>query len=469
VNRRRVVLGVGLALVLAFEGGLAGLVHHLAAGLDRQFRALAADELADGAAVGAALLAGIVRHDPIDPRAAAPAPHSPPWHRGPGIRAAAADADIRVSVTDARGRVVFDSAQDALGRDLSGETDIRHALQGKPGTGSADAPVLYVSIPIVEDGRRVGVVRFGEPVLNLRPFLDAGREALVLVGLSAGLAVIVLVAAILLWLLQPLRLLSDYLGMVRDRRYPERPHLRRTPLGLLGAAFDELLESLAGRHYVVNYVQALTHEIKSPLSAILAGAELLQDPLPPAQHARFVGDIQEQARRMQVIVERLLDLALLERRADPADGHRLDLGALLLEATGALQAEAQVRQIVFDLQGPPGCRVQGERFLLLRALDNLLRNALDFSPAGGCISVGILSTKNGYDVVIRDRGPGIPAFALQRVFERFYSLGRPDTGARSTGLGLSFAREIFELHRGRLTLANHPERGAVARASLPKA
>ena len=110
----------------------------------------------------------------------------------------------------------------------------------------------------------------------------------------------------------------------------------------------------------------------------------------------------------------------------------------------------------------------GERFLLEQALSNLLDNAIDFSPQGGEVEVALASTPETHVLVFRDHGAGIPDYALERVFEPFYSLPRPDSGLKSTGLGLSFVKEVAELHGGAIVLANHPEGGAEARLTLPR-
>ena len=80
----------------------------------------------------------------------------------------------------------------------------------------------------------------------------------------------------------------------------------------------------------------------------------------------------------------------------------------------------------------------------------------------------VTSKNRSYEVGIRDHGPGLPDYALDRVFEKFYSLRRPDSGKKGTGLGLSFVKEIAELHRGSVGLRNHPDGGAVATLTLPK-
>ena len=113
--------------------------------------------------------------------------------------------------------------------------------------------------------------------------------------------------------------------------------------------------------------------------------------------------------------------------------------------------------------------VAGDAFLLQRALANLVDNAIDFSPRGGRVTIEVVGHARSCDLVVRDPGPGIPEFAEGKVFEKFYSLARPATAKKSTGLGLSFVKEIADLHRGRATLKNQPGGGAVATLSLPRA
>ena len=128
-----------------------------------------------------------------------------------------------------------------------------------------------------------------------------------------------------------------------------------------------------------------------------------------------------------------------------------------------------MRGVAVDLALPPGApaHVEGDAFLLRRAITNLVDNALDFSPDGGHIEVTLTTQARRVEVGVRDHGPGIPDYASEKVFEKFYSLARPATRKRSTGLGLSFVREIAELHRGRATLANAADGpGAIAVLAL---
>ena len=110
---------------------------------------------------------------------------------------------------------------------------------------------------------------------------------------------------------------------------------------------------------------------------------------------------------------------------------------------------------------------QGDALLLHRAVANLLDNALDFSPSGGTVTLALTTHTRSVDVTVHDHGSGIPDYAEDKVFEKFYSLARPHTRKKSTGLGLSFVKEIAELHHGRVTLGNATDGGAIATLSLP--
>ena len=111
--------------------------------------------------------------------------------------------------------------------------------------------------------------------------------------------------------------------------------------------------------------------------------------------------------------------------------------------------------------------VEGDIFLLRRAITNLVDNAIDFSPAGATVAIVLLTLRRTVQIQVRDHGPGIPEYAEDKVFEKFYSLARPHSKKKSTGLGLSFVKEIAELHRGRVSLKNAEGGGALAVLALP--
>jgi two-component system sensor histidine kinase CreC len=136
-----------------------------------------------------------------------------------------------------------------------------------------------------------------------------------------------------------------------------------------------------------------------------------------------------------------------------------------------VRAQAQKRGLSLHHDLGAGDRVTGERFLIRQALANLLDNAVDFTPAGGRVAVSgsTASLPGGAPALVvhvRNDGEAIPEFALPRLTERFYSLPRPATGRKSTGLGLNFVAEVAALHGGALEVVNVPG-GVEARLTLP--
>ena len=236
----------------------------------------------------------------------------------------------------------------------------------------------------------------------------------------------------------------------------------------------ELRDALVGHNYVADYVQTLTHEVKSPLSAIRGAAELLQeDGMPPAERSRFLANITREAGRIQEIVDRMMELTALEARRTLDKAEAVPVFPLLQAQVAAAQDAAASRGIALELhaegEDSQAARVLGDPFLLRRAVANLLDNAVDFSPDGGVVRMALIVTARQVCIHIQDQGPGIPPYAQAKVFEKFYSLARPHTHKKSTGLGLSFINEIASLHRGRIELANSASgQGAHATLSLPR-
>ena len=385
----------------------------------------------------------------------------------------------RVYVTDARGIVVFDSTGQDLGQDYSRWNDVYLTLRGRYGARSTradpsdeDSTVMHVAAPIVDRSgggdRIVGVLTVAKPNRTIAPFIERSqgtilRWGLVLLGtaLAVGLAVS-------WWLSRQLGALRRYADAVTAGERVTAPDAPGE-FGDLGRALATMRERLEGKQYVERYVHALTHELKSPLAAIRGSAELVEsggEAMPAADRTRFITTIREQGDRMAEMVDKLLALAAVEHRRRIEAPEPVDLRAVVGEASGQLAAKLRGRNVSVRVTGRDGT-VHGDPFLLRQMLVNLLDNAADFSPAGGVVDVEIIRAGVQCVVTVADRGPGVPAFALERAFERFYSMPRPQGGSRSSGLGLCFVAEAAALHGGRATLGNREGGGAVATLVLP--
>lgn len=383
----------------------------------------------------------------------------------------------RIEVTDARGIVVFDSAGKEVGRDNSRWNDVYRTLRGQYGARSTrDDPadetstVMYVAAPIRDaHGRIVGVLTVSKPNRSIQPFIARSQATILRWGgvlLGSALLIGVLAAW---WLSRQLAALHRYADAVTRGERAQLPDAAGE-FADLGRALESMRMQLEGKQYVERYVHALTHELKSPLAAIRGAAELLEGPLPEADRARFIAHIDAQSRRMAGMVDRMLELAALEHRQRIDAPSDVDVAALAQAAVDDATARAQAHAVTLQLQLQPGVpALRGDHFLLRQLLANLLDNAIDFSPPQGVVELRIGVDEGRLKIAITDRGPGLPDFALARAFERFYSLPRPEGGARSSGLGLNFVAEIAKLHAGSVSLANREGGGAVATVVLPLA
>lgn len=383
--------------------------------------------------------------------------------------------NIRVYVTDRKGIVLFDSdgGKDE-GKDYSRWNDVRFTLAGRYGARTSridpadpTRSSLFVASPITRGAETVGVLTVVKPTDSVSLFIDLARRKIVTAAWVAGFAAILLGFGLSTWVTLPIKRLTAYARAIRDNRNPALPKLGRSEVAVLGKAFEEMREALEGKNYVENYVQTLTHEIKSPLSAIRGAAELMDEEMPPERRARFLANIRAEADRIQNIVERLLDLSALENRKGLKDVEEIDLAALAGEVVQSQAAILERKRIAVTVAAPEAVPVRGERFLLRQAIANLLSNAVDFVPAGGAIAVGAAREGKSCVLTVEDNGTGIPAYAVDKIFEQFYSLSRPDTNRKSTGLGLSLVKEVAALHGGGITVVNRAEGGVRATLTLP--
>lgn len=380
--------------------------------------------------------------------------------------------ELRLYVTDPQGIVRYDSEGRAVGQDYSRWNDVMKTLRGGYGARATrldpedpSTSAMHVAAPVRWQGQIIGVLTVVAPTASVLPFAQRSERRIWMAGavlLGASLAI---GFALTWWLTRDVARLGAYAQAVgADGRTP-LPRLGAPELKALGQALEAMRTRLDGRDYVERYVQTLTHEMKSPLSAIRGAAELLKEPLPDEARDRFTANILEQEQRMRCLVDRMLGLAELQHRQQLQETGPVDLRDLAARALARRESAVGTKALVLRLEGE--AEVDGEAFLLEQALGNLLDNAISFAPEGSAVTVSLAGQSGRVQVAVRDQGPGLPDFAHDKLFTPFFSLPRPDGATKGTGLGLCFVREIAHLHGGTATLENHPEGGAVARLTLP--
>lgn len=383
--------------------------------------------------------------------------------------------DLSVYITDARGKVIFDSLNPGnIGADFTKWRDVQLTLNGRYGarTTLADpadkkSSVLYVGAPILANGKIKGVLTVAKPTTNINSFLQAAKPHFLGVAAMAVAAVIVLSFLAAYWMVRPIKALTTYAASIQPGRQSAFPALDRTEIGDLGRALKRMQKALKGKAYVEQYVQKLTHEVKSPLSAIRGAAELLEEDVPADRRARFLTNIRTEANRIQIIVDRMLELAALEFSDAPAKWEPVQVQAWVHTVAESKAPMVSAKQLSLEIGVDRKLEVHGDPFLLHQALANLVQNAIDFSPACGRINIYSRLEEERICLVVEDQGAGIPEYALTKIFDKFFSLQRPEGGRKSTGLGLNLVKEVALLHQGDVHLENIRPTGVRATFWLP--
>jgi two-component system sensor histidine kinase CreC len=377
---------------------------------------------------------------------------------------------LRVFACDRDGRVLFDSANHDVGQTYVWPMRGGGRAASENYSVSNVAEVggeLRVAARVRRGDELLGWVGVGRPLAAVEEGVRAARWRL---AWSLAAVALIMIAAgwwIAARLTHALERLTSYAQLVRDGKTASPPRSRAREIAELGCAFEEMRDALEGRQHVERYTQALAHEVKAPLAAIRGAAELLDETMPPEQRQKFLANIRTESARIQRIIERLLELSSLEARKQLRQTEALAVARIVQDAAEVVRPAGVARGISLTVREGDAIKVRGEAVLLREALVNLLQNAFDFSPPGGAVTLGWSVAGGRIALQVEDNGPGVPDYALPRVFERFYSLPRPGTDRKSTGLGLALVREIAHLHGGDAALENRPEGGARATLWLP--
>jgi two-component system sensor histidine kinase CreC len=245
------------------------------------------------------------------------------------------------------------------------------------------------------------------------------------------------------------------------------PEPRGREVRALTHALESMRRELEERHALETFVADVSHELKNPVAAIRASAEVLTEGAAdePETARRFALRIRESADKLQQLTQDLLSLARLEARGIEPTDEPVDLCAIAREVVDAQAPTAAARQVRVEMKGNGPLPVRGDPIWLRRALDNLVGNAVQHSPDGERVE---LEMTGGAECVakVRDHGGGVDPAIRDRLFERFATTRHGDGG---TGLGLAIVRTVAELHGGRAELRETGPRGSVFALSLPRA
>ena len=393
--------------------------------------------------------------------------------------------NLAIYVTDKDGLLVLDSRGLTLGKDMRYANEVESALSGV-----TDSTSVVMEETAGSKKARGAVIEY---FLKSR-FLNASNPIYGNNGEIIGTVVVVAPLIDLMgesYLLRfifyifVISLLFGFLGSYRISRNINR--IQKYTSNLFGGEdvlmpdlnnqFNKLARTIRDaradvelKDDVEQYIDTLAHELRTPITGIQLTAENLLTPMSDKQRKRFVENILESNRHMDVLVNRLLELSRIERREALKNVEILNIKEAV---NTVLNAPSRVKTILdkdlnIDIQISSNATLNGEKILLEQAIGNIVNNALDFSPASGKITMKASQTNSAISIIVLDDGPGIPPQVINKLFTRFFSVTRPDTGTRGNGLGLRFVRKIMKLHGGEVSLQNRfIQQGAEARLRFP--
>lgn len=248
-----------------------------------------------------------------------------------------------------------------------------------------------------------------------------------------------------------------------------RHERERHPFAQLVTTIDDMAANLKEMEELrQEFISNVSHEIGSPLTSIMGFAKALKSgTLDPEERERYLDIIETECVRLSKLSDNLMKLAVLDSAKSPVHPAVYRLDKQLITLILACEPQWEAKDIDMNLE-PEELDITADEDLMSQVWLNLLHNAIKFTPPGGRISVAV-TRENGYAAVrVADSGPGIAVEDQPRIFERFYKADKSRTRASGgSGLGLSIAHKIVEMHRGSISVASRPGEGAVFTVLLP--
>jgi two-component system sensor histidine kinase ChvG len=335
---------------------------------------------------------------------------------------------------------------------------------------------LYRMVPVVVGGWTVGAVVASKSTFAILQELYVVRLRVMRIFIASLMVAILISIFFSTSIVRPLRQLRIDARAVLDRRgrLLRGAHFkgsrRLDEIGELSRALERIMRRLdAHVGYIETFAGDVVHELKNPLASIRNANEMIADVSDPADRRRFVRVIEQEVARMERLLSgvreiSMIDAGMVRERPEP-----IDLGALLTKIVDGFRIR-EGQRVRFDLElGPGPLTVVASEDRMIQVFENILDNALSFSPPGAAVSVTIAAEDGHVVTRVADQGAGIPEANLARIFDRFFT-HRPDSSRHTgghTGLGLAIVRAIVEAYGGTVTAANG-ERGAVFTVRLPR-
>lgn len=358
--------------------------------------------------------------------------------------------------------------------------EVRAALAGREGfdkkftAGGQRSVTLYRAVPIVNRGRVIGAVVASQSTSTILQDLYVVRLGVVRIfAASIGVAIIVAVF-FSTTIIRPLRQLRIDARSVLDRRGRLRGHFkgsrRSDEIGELSRALERIMRRLDSYVKLVeSFASDVSHEFKNPLASIRMANEMLAEVSEPADRRRFSRMIEQEVGRMEKLLSGVREISVIDAQLGSEEREPVVLDALLDKIVEGFRLREGSR-VRIEMSAAAGLVVEGSEDRLTQVFENVLDNAVSFSPPGGTVRIDVRAANGSVLTRVADEGPGIPEKHIQKIFDRFFTYRptAPPRDGRHTGLGLAIVKAIVEGYGGSIEAANGA-RGAVFQITLPRA
>lgn len=374
----------------------------------------------------------------------------------------------RVTIADEEGRMLADSDPDRASEDLAAQPEIVAALRGEVGEATRSDPtrgdVVFVAVRANDDL----IVRLAAPLSAVEAPVDAMQNRLLFALLlaTAAAALLGLIASRIA--ARPLRAMTEAADRIAKGNYDvDLPPPSPDEFGVLTEALGSLARQLEGDMARIaklekirrDFVANLSHELRTPVTAVQGYAETLLEGAPDEETRReFLGVIHHHAKRLNALVDALIRLSAIEARA-PEDTARepVDLGAIAKHVVATARAKSKDREVTIEVGVSEPSKVWGDPLGVEQIVDNLVDNAIKYGKPGGTVRLSSVTRGPWVELSVSDDGPGIAAEHLPRLFERFYRVDPGRSRARGgVGLGLAIVRHLAEAMGGTIDVESTP-------------
>jgi two-component system OmpR family sensor kinase len=243
---------------------------------------------------------------------------------------------------------------------------------------------------------------------------------------------------------------------------------RKDELAVLARDFDAMADRLKStRSARTQLLRDISHELRSPLARMRVAVGLARQP--QADLARQLDRLEREIERLDALISQVLKLARLHGADTPFKREALEIDEIIEAVVRDANFEGAVKNCSVQLRGAAHAAVHGNRDLLHSAIENVLRNAVLYSPPDMPVEVRVSSTDSGILIAVRDHGPGVPPGELERIFEPFYRVAESrDRDSGGEGIGLAITSQVMKAHGGSAFAYNHAQGGLEVSLSLPR-